>query len=311
MSRKRLSRTGVNETIAQLFPRFLTAKSAQGVSAKTLTTYRTHFQCIGKHIDLSIPIRELARSDIDSLIVSMRYSGLAHNSISSYVRVFRTFLHWCNEEGYTTLEFPNMRDKETVKEVYTDEELARLLEKPERDSDFAEYRNWVIINFLMNCGCRASTVRNIRISDVSLSDRQIIFRHTKTGKIQSIPLCSSMVSILKEYMTVRGGTAQDYLFPNQFGEMLTESAFASAIRRYNTQRGVKKTSLHLFRHTFARKYLIDCGGDAFMLQRLLGHSTLDMTKHYCAIYDSDIAGNYDAHSPLSQLNRTTKRIIRR
>ena len=66
------------------------------------------------------------------------------------------------------------------------------------------------------------------------------------------------------------------------------------------------TSIHLFRHTFARKYLVDCGGNAFTLQKLLGHSMLDMTKHYCAIYDVDLVKNFDEFSSLNQLS--TKRI---
>lgn len=70
--------------------------------------------------------------------------------------------------------------------------------------------------------------------------------------------------------------------------------------------GGKKTSIHLFRHTFARKYLVDCGGNAFTLQKLLGHSMLDMTMHYCAIYDVDLVKNFDEFSSLSQLS--TKRI---
>ena len=61
----------------------------------------------------------------------------------------------------------------------------RLLKKPAQDCNFCEYRNWVIINFLLNSGCRASTVRNILIEDVFLADSQIIFRHTKTHKVRS------------------------------------------------------------------------------------------------------------------------------
>jgi integrase/recombinase XerD len=196
-----------------------------------------------------------------------------------------------------------MKDKDTVKETYTDEELALLLKKPGRDCDFCEYRNWVIINFLLNSGCRAATVRNIQNRDVDLGARQITLRHNKNGKIQVVPLCSVMVSILRDYMAVRQGNGPEYLFCNQFGEMLTENALRLAIAKYNRSRGVEKTSIHLFRHTFARKYLVDCGGDAFMLQKLLGHSTLLMTKHYCQIFDADIAKNYDRLSPLTQLNK--------
>ncbi len=93
------------------------------------------------------------------MIVSMRESGLATNSISSYVRVFKTFMNWSRQQGYTTLTVPNYKQVETVKETYTDEELLLLLEKPKANGTFCEYRNWVIVNFLLNSGCRASTVR--------------------------------------------------------------------------------------------------------------------------------------------------------
>ncbi len=163
----------------------------------------------------------------------------------------------------------------------------------------------------MNSGCRAATVRNIQNRDVYIQTCQVIFRHTKNGKIQSIPLCSQMAQILRAYMTVRKGKDSDFLFCDEFGGMLTENALRLAIQRYNNSRGVSKTSIHLFRHTFARKYLVDCGGDAFMLQKLLGHSTLKMTRHYCAIYDADIAKNYDRFSPLAQMSKPKERISRR
>ena len=97
-----------------------------------------------------------------------------------------------------------------------------------------------------------------------------------------------MAKILAEYMVIRGGEPEDYLFCTVYGEMMSENALSCAIKKYNHKRGVSRTSIHLFRHTFARKFLVDCGGDALILQKLLGHSTLAMTKHYCAIYDTDL-----------------------
>lgn len=205
---------------------------------------------------------------------------------------------------------PNYKQVETVKETYTDEELLLLLEKPKVNGTFCEYRNWVIINFLLNSGCRASTVRNIQNRDVDLSSSRIVFRHTKTHKVQVVPLCSQMLRILRDYLKVRGGKDSDYLFCDEYGGMLTANALRLAIERYNHSRGVEKTSIHLFRHTFARKYLIDCGGDAFMLQKLLGHSTLKMTRHYCNIYDADIANNFDRLSPLENMTQTKQKIQR-
>ena len=311
MSRKKITVATPDSPICEVFPRFVASQTAKEVSDKTISTYHAHFHCIGRHLDLSMPLCDLTKEDLEDMVLSMRQAGLAHNTISSYSRVLRTFLNWCGAEGYTNVKMPPMKDRETVKETYTDAELAALLHKPAKDGDFCEYRNWVIVNFLLNCGCRASTVRNIQNKDVDLAAKQVVFRHTKNGKIQVIPLCQLMVNILSDYMETRSGELGDYLFCSEYGEMLSENALREAIHRYNRKRGVQKTSLHLFRHTFARKFLIDCGGDAFTLQKLLGHSTLKMTKHYCAIFDADIAKNFDSLSPLARMYQQKERISRK
>lgn len=298
-------------TLKDAFQEFLVSQNAKGIKEKTLRTYRSHYAAAAKHLDMSLSFSQLTKRHLDEMIVSMRASGLAHNSISSYVRVMKTFLSWCSEQNYSTLSLPNFKQVETVKEVYTDEELEKLLKRPTANALFCEYRNWVIINFLLNCGCRASTIRNIQIRDVNLEEHQVLFRHTKNGRLQVLPLCSRMVNILREYIDVRGGANNDYLFCDAYGDMLTENGLRLAITRYNKSRGVSKTSLHLFRHTFARKYLVDCGGDAFTLQKLLGHSTLKMTRHYCAIYDTDIVNNFDRLSPLSQFSPPKEKLRRR
>ena len=311
MSRKLSIRGHFDKSVAEVFSDFIVSQTAKGLSEITLSNYRNHIHSMSNHLDIQKPLSSLTKRDLEAMIVSMRASGLAHNSISSYCRVLRTFLNWCKKNGMDVPELPNIKDRETVKEAYTDEELLKLLKRPKKDCSFCEYRNWVIVSFLMNCGCRSASVRNIQNRDVDLDTRQIILRHNKNGKIQTVPLCSQMVSILREYMPIRGGKTEDYLFCNQYGEMLSGNALRLAIARHNQSRGVEKTSAHLYRHTFARKYLVDCGGDAFMLQKLLGHSTLKMTKHYCAIYDADLAKNFDRFSPLAQISQPKEKIKRR
>lgn len=289
-------------TVADTFHDFLMAKKAGGLSEKTIATYGQHFSAIGKHLPTHTPIDKLKKTDLEAMIASMRDAGLAANSIKSYTRTLKSFFSWCNAEGITRLNLPLYKAEETVKETYTDEELKALLRKPNtRKCDFPEYRNWVTVNLLLNNGCRAATIRNIKIRDVDLENQVIYLRHTKNKKAQVIPLCEALCGVLREYLKVRGGEMDDYLFPNENGTQLTENGLRCSIASYNRRRGVQKTSIHLFRHTFAKKYLVDCGGNAFTLQRLLGHSTLDMTKHYCAIFDADITKNFENFSPLAQL----------
>ena len=299
----------VSATIEETFSDFIISRKTKGLAEKTLQSYQSQFQAVARHMDVKMDIAMLQKADLDAMIISMRDASLSPNSINSYTRTLKSFFSWCNEQGITRLNIPLYKAEETVKETYSDAELAALLKKPDiRKATFAEYRDWVIINFLLNCGSRAATVRAIQIRDVDLDGGMVFYRHTKNRKAQVIPLCSAMVAILREYLRHRGGEAADYLFCTETGSQLTENGLRQSIARYNTRRGVQKTSIHLFRHTFARKYLIDCGGDAFTLQKLLGHSTLAMTKHYCAIFDADLTKNYDNFSPLAQLKSNSTRI---
>jgi len=101
---------------------------------------------------------------------------------------------------------PTFKQKDTVKETYSDAGPVKLLEKPSSNCNFCEYRNWLIVQFMMNSGCRAATVRNVQIRDVDLDSKQVAFRHTKNGKLQMIPLCSSLTLRLRDYMRIRGGS---------------------------------------------------------------------------------------------------------
>ncbi|MFC2123055.1 tyrosine-type recombinase/integrase [Bacteroidota bacterium] len=58
---------------------------------------------------------------------------------------------------------------------------------------------------------------------------------------------------------------------------------------------------HLCRHTFATRFLIN-GGDVFTLQQILGHSTLEMVRHYVNLASSHITIQHQRFSPLDHLS---------
>ena len=153
--------------IRDQFKSFLLSKKAYGTADKTLATYEQHFSAISKHLDVNKPIDYLCKKDLQKMIADMRDTNLSSNTIRSYTATLKTFFTWCREEGIADLDIPLYKAEETIKETYTDHELEILLKKPNtRTCKFSEYRNWVIINLLLNNGCRAATIRNIKIKDL-------------------------------------------------------------------------------------------------------------------------------------------------
>lgn len=294
---KQYNRTVVDTPIKDLWPLFMASKRAQGVAPATMKSYKYHLSAMNKYYPIGdVPINELSSFHTDQMINNM-FDHLSKQGIRTLVISLRAFLHWCAKNDFTDFMIPTFKAEEVIKTPYTDDELRLLLKKPR--GCFSTYRTWVIINVLVNCGCRAMTIRTFLNKDVDFKNKVIYTRHTKSGKLQPLPI-ADIIPILKEYMDIRKGEPCDYLFCNENGEMLSQSALRCAVADYNRSRGVEKTSIHLFRHTFAKKYLMECGGNAFTLQKLLGHSTLDMTKRYCNIYDRELIEGFV--SPLSTLH---------
>ena len=70
---------------------------------------------------------------------------------------------------------------------------------------------------------------------------------------------------------------------------------------------MNKTSCHLFRHTFAKKWVLS-GGDIFRLQKILGHSDITVTREYVNMFSPDLQRDFERFNPLDQIGMNTVRI---
>lgn len=265
-------------------------------------TYKKFLEYIDEHTQIKF-INELSQYDIDNYILYLKNKDIRDTSINSYLRGIRAILNFFFENNQcSAIKIRIHKAEKQTKEVYTDNELFKLLEKPcITKCDFITYRNWCIINFFLATGVRVSTLVHIKIEDIDMSFDRIHLTYTKNRKSYIIPMSNQLKTILQEYLQFRKGKEHDYLFCNQYGEMLTTDAVKHAIAKYNKSRNVSRTGLHAFRHTFAKKCVMN-GVNVFVLQRLMGHSDLSVTKEYIDLYAEDLAYNIENYNPLDTLN---------
>ena len=229
--------------------------------------------------------------------------GKKVSSLNTRIRGLRVFFKFCAEREYMKPISPKLMkaDKE-IKEPYTEAELRKLLKRPETNR-WTEWRAWAGIHYLISTGNRAGTVVSVRISDIDFGAMTIHLKTVKNRRQQIVPLSPALKDILRDYLKTWEWSEEDYLFPSYEGNPLNVRSLQSAIAKYNISRGVTKTSIHLFRHTFAKNFIL-AGGGMVQLQALLGHSTMDMTRHYVNIYGLDLQKDFARLNPLDNLMRT-------
>ena len=112
----------------------------------------------------------------------------------------------------------------------------------------------------------------------------------------------NMKKELRKYLQVRGKLEHDYLFVNIDNNPIATRAVQERIKKYGRMAGISnvRCSPHIFRHTFA-KMSVQNGTDLFSLQSVLGHTTLDMVRHYVNLFSKDVYENHRKFSPLEKL----------
>jgi integrase/recombinase XerD len=302
-------RSSNTQNLQEAFEQFIKMCKLKNLSPKTTETYEVHYGIFTKFIDSNTPVAGINRTVIDDYIMYLKQKGTIKDiTVNTYLRSLRVFFNYLMEQnllGQFTVQMLKV-DKD-IKETYTDKELKLLLTKPNiKKCDFTEYKTWVFSNYLLATGNRISSALNLRIEDLDFENYLIIVTKTKNRKAQIIPMSKVLANILQEYLQYRAGESNYFLFCNSYGETGNIHTFQGLLQRYNRKRGVRKTSAHLYRHTFAKQWIIN-GGDIFRLQRILGHSDLTVVKEYVNMFSSDLSIDFDKFNPLDNMNIMTDR----
>lgn len=286
---------------------YLLGCKARNLREGTLKHYRESIKTLLKFIPADTKIATFNRDTLPSFIIRCN-SELDINSVTlhTYARDLKTFMYYFMRSDYMEtfkLELPKV-DKKSI-ETYTDSELKILLRKPDiKKCSFTTYRSWVVINFILSTGIRVNSLINIKVKDIDFSNEVVYINTTKNRRPLIIPLNTTIIQILREYMRLRKPESDDnYLFCNVYGKKLTKGALSQSIQSYHYGKRVIKTGLHRYRHTFAKKWII-AGGSVVTLQKILGHSSLAITEGYINLLTEDLKKEVNQFNLLEQFTDT-------
>ena len=300
--------------VSQAFEEFIAEKEAKNLAPSSLRNYR---QSYNYFMEFNSFTEETTADEITSnhffhWIGNMKLEGVKPTSINHYLRDCRTFFYWCmatdREYIKPAFKIEMIKGQEEPLKMFTDEDIENLLIKPRINDSFATWRTWAIVNWVLGTGNRAATICDVQVGDIDFKAKEIALRHTKSKKAQIIPLSSSLGTVLKEYMRIwrQDVEGEAWLFPNVGEEQLTTNALRHSFSKYCHDREADRTNIHGLRHNFARAWIRN-GGGLVQLQRILGHSTLDMTRRYVNLFADDIKEDFDDFSPLDNIKKAAKR----
>ena len=231
---------------------------------------------------------------------------LAPDTVQQYARNLKSWASFLHGEAYIrTNIFGRLRlPKVPVREpqVLSEEELGQVISiyNPAASTGL---RNILLVLILADSGLRLGELCDVTLDDVDL-ERGAIRVMGKGQRERTVHVGSTVLKLLSRYVRYfrpepSSGRVRNLLLA-QDGRELTTNGAKHVLQRAAAKSGVERLHAHLLRHTFATRYLLN-GGDVLTLQRLLGHSTLEMVKRYSHIAAAHVAVQHKQYSPVDRV----------
>ena len=290
---------------AEASKQFIQRKGLEGCTPKTLDTYSGILKRFGRFFGSERPVSDLSMEVLGDYHASLRADDLSENSIQSYFRAIRTFLTWCFEQHILPCDLskgfrlPKGERKEL--DVLTNEEIQHLLDSFDRNDEL-QLRNCCICMLMFDSGLRLNEVVTLSLDRLHFFEPgcSFIVVNGKGKKQRRVPVGDSTVHFLRRYIACRTDSVSNRVFVQLNGSPITKGTMKDTFRRLKIVTGIKRLHPHLLRHTFATRYL-DNGGNMYLLQQILGHTTLNMTLRYVHMSDKRTIQTFQQYSPLNQL----------
>lgn len=228
-------------------------------------------------------------------------------TVHAYYRTLRRFFNWLVEQEFIA-ESPlaRIRPPRVPKESpdpFNDDELVKLSKVLRDESEtMLGSRNAAMVAVLLDAGLRAGELAAIQVHQLDITNGDLYIAKGKGNKARQLRIGASARRRVRKYWLrwrrLQGETGP--LFIAHGGGQLLPDGVHDVTTKLGVRAGVQPCNPHRFRHTMAITSL-RAGMGLLELQHILGHTSLDMVRHYAKIAETDIAAAVRQHSALDHL----------
>lgn len=286
---------------------FLQYCRIKNLSLTTLTHYKKRINGLITFLDKLYPGITPSGIDIKHLrerITTMLEADADITSINHYITVTKIFFSFLFEEGYIqsnpTTRLQRLKDAKVIIKTFSKEDINAILAQPNK-LRFAGTRDYLLMILLLDTGLRISEAMSVKLQDVD-KIHSTITAMGKGSKERTVHYGLMVRRALSEYLDRRRDLKTEYLFVTEYGDPMQARIAQDQIARYGKNAGIQgiRVSPHTFRHTFAKNWIVN-GGDVFSLQKLLGHTTMEMVRRYVNLANEDVGKAHRTFSPADRL----------
>lgn len=289
---------------------FLLDLRAKNLAVRSLEFHECNlndFQKAFAEAQIPIDFSTLTYNDIKQYFIgNMLNRKLAGNTINGRIQSCKAFFQFLYREHAIATNLGEqlklVKTEQKMINTFTKHQVVTLLEQPDRHT-FVGLRDYTMMLVLLETGLRLKEISDLRMDDIRWADHELFIHNGKGNNARRVPFQQTCANALRHYIRERGDLKTDVLFVTFNHTRLHSRTFQENLNDYGKSaslRGVR-VSPHTFRHSMSKFYILN-GGDAFTLQQILGHSTLDMVRHYVQLFRSDVQQQHRKFSPLENMH---------
>jgi site-specific recombinase XerD len=247
-------------------------------SFTSIMLFLTFYGTLGK-----TDLKDLHRADLEAFIEHEQDRGMHITTVKTRTACIVAFLHFLIEQelipGAALKKRIRFKLPDLLPRAMHPDDVKKLL------SIIDHTRDRALILLLLRTGIRIGEALSLTINDLDLKGRKVhLYQGEKNDRGRVVYLSNDAVFSLKRWLRWRD--PEQFVFARKEEAPLSYSAARSRFKRYLIEAGLehKGYTVHSLRHTYASE-LLNAGMRLEVLQQLMGHQDIEMTRRYARLTD--------------------------